>query len=117
MGVRQAGGLVQNYPPAGGKWQISNAGGVEPQWSPDGKELFYIQGDTTLMAVSIRAGSSQFDAAIPKPLFETAFPASYRRNRYVVSRDGQKFLAIVRTDQHTASPTMWVLNWAAALKR
>jgi hypothetical protein len=34
---------------------VSTSGGVFPQWSPDGKELFYISPDTTLMAVPIKS--------------------------------------------------------------
>ncbi len=32
---------VQNFPGPGGKWQISTAGGSEPHWRADGKELYY----------------------------------------------------------------------------
>lgn len=33
--------FVQNFQPTGGKWQISNGGGIEPYWRGDGKELFF----------------------------------------------------------------------------
>src|SRR5262249_13561375 len=63
---------VQNFPPSGGKWQISTAGGADPQWSADGKELFYVQ-NKTLMTVEIVSGPGRFEAGIPKPLFEAQF--------------------------------------------
>ena len=63
---------VQNFPPSGGKWQISTAGGAEPQWRADGKELFFIQ-NKTLMTVEIASGPGRFEAGIPKPLFEAQF--------------------------------------------
>lgn len=31
-----------------GQWMISTNGGVQPRWSSDGKELFYIAGDSRL---------------------------------------------------------------------
>lgn len=35
---------VQPYPRPGGRGLISTAGGSDPVWSPDGMELFYLQG-------------------------------------------------------------------------
>ena len=45
--------IVQPFPDASkGKWVISQAGGVEPQWSKDGRELFFFSGQR-MMAVDI----------------------------------------------------------------
>ncbi len=33
--------FAEEAPGAAGKWVVSNAGGLEPQWRGDGKELFY----------------------------------------------------------------------------
>jgi len=108
---------VQNFPPSGGKWQISTVGGAEPQWRADGKELFYVQ-NKTLMTVEIASGPGRFEAGIPKPLFEAQFAGgSFRRNRYVVSADGQKFLVVTPLEQTTRTPFTLVLNWTASLKR
>ena len=30
---------VQSFPGPGGKWQISTAGGADPHWRADGKEI------------------------------------------------------------------------------
>jgi serine/threonine protein kinase len=109
--------FVQSFPPGAGKWPISNAGGAEPQWSSGGKELIYVQNDKTLMSVPIRSVGAVLVAGIPKPLFDVSIPSSYRRNRYLVTRDGQKILVITRGDQHAASPTFWVVNWPSAIKR
>src|SRR6185503_11038567 len=32
---------VQTFPVSGGKWAVSNKGGIRPRWRGDGKELFY----------------------------------------------------------------------------
>ncbi len=56
---------VQEFPGPGGKWQISTAGGTEPQWSPDGEELYYISPEMNMMRVSVETGES-FDAGIPE---------------------------------------------------
>jgi eukaryotic-like serine/threonine-protein kinase len=31
---------IRTFPEAGGKWQISTGGGMQPRWSRDGRELF-----------------------------------------------------------------------------
>src|SRR5262249_22794707 len=49
---------VQRFLSPGGKWQISSNGGKQPQWSHDGKELFYVAADQKLMAVAVRSGLS-----------------------------------------------------------
>jgi Tol biopolymer transport system component len=35
---------VQPFPPTGAKYQVTTIGGSQPLWSPDGKELFYLEG-------------------------------------------------------------------------
>jgi Tol biopolymer transport system component len=45
--------FVQAFPPTGAKWQISNGGGSEPNWSGDGRELFYLTPQGMLMSVEI----------------------------------------------------------------
>ena len=45
------------FPSGGGKWPISVAGGTEPAWRADGKELFYLAPDRYVMAVPIKVGS------------------------------------------------------------
>ena len=64
---------VQPFPGAGGKYQVSRDGGSHPVWRADGKELFYLGADGTLMAVPIDA-TRQFDAGVPQALFPTGAP-------------------------------------------
>src|SRR4029434_1855073 len=49
---------VQSYPGPGRTWQISTAGGTDPHWRRDGKELFYRGLDQKLMAVEIRGSET-----------------------------------------------------------
>src|SRR5262249_40913282 len=42
--------FVQSFPPSQGKWQVSTAGGTEPLWRQDGKELYYISGGRLVAA-------------------------------------------------------------------
>ena len=41
---------VETLPPSDRKWSISNNGGYEPRWRADGREIYYLSGDTTVRA-------------------------------------------------------------------
>ena len=49
---------VQTVPPSSAKFQISTAGGSRPRWRRDGRELYYVTADRTLMAVPVMLGST-----------------------------------------------------------
>ena len=55
---------VRPFPPGEGEWTISIAGGEQPRWSGDGKELFFEAADGKMMAVPVKA------VAGAKPSFE-----------------------------------------------
>jgi Tol biopolymer transport system component len=89
----RAGGRQEIYvglfPSFRGTIQVSSQGGVQPLWSSDGKELFYVALDKNLMSVQIRNGRT-IEATAPKPLFRTSLlPASWG-SYYAVSHDVQK---------------------------
>ncbi len=107
---------IQSFPPSGAKWQVSTNGGDEAQWRQDGKELFYLADDNRLMAVDVKTESPDFQAGIPKKLFEVHRTAVVRRNHYVVAANGQRFLAVLPLEETTSHMTV-VTNWAAGLKR
>jgi serine/threonine protein kinase/Tol biopolymer transport system component len=109
---------VTSFPDARGKWQVSNAGGNQPRWRADGKELFYLSADSKIMAVRVNTGSN-FDAGTPTVLFQ-ANPremfATSELYSYAVSNDGQKFL--INTQLKTEmSPMSVILNWTAKLNQ
>jgi len=100
------------------KIPVSLAGGNEPEWRRDGKELFYLAPDSTLMSVAVREDGAQLIVDAAQPLFQTnAEQERGIRNRYTASPDGLRFLVLSPLiDPHT-SPLVAVLNWAAGLKR
>jgi hypothetical protein len=103
---------VTSFPEAHGKWQISTAGGNQPKWRGDGKELFYLSGDGKMIAVPVKTGAN-FDAGSPVELFQAdarEMVATSEEFSYDVSKDGQKFL--INTQIKTAqTPMSVVLNW------
>jgi Tol biopolymer transport system component len=107
---------VQSFPGPGGKWQISTAGGIEPHWRADGRELYYRAPDQKLMAVEIQT-SGGFSAGVPQVLFPGRFDTSIARNRYLPSADGKHFLTVAPLGRDAMTPTTVVLNWFADLGR
>ncbi|HET9219816.1 MAG TPA: hypothetical protein VFR18_22740, partial [Terriglobia bacterium] len=107
---------VSTFPdPTAGKWPISAAGGYQPRWSRDGKELFYLTADGRLMRVEVRQGASPFGVATE--LFQVAaafFPATNNQTRWDLTRDGQRFLFNTLTGD-TSAPLTVVVNWQAGL--
>jgi serine/threonine-protein kinase len=99
---------VQAYPGPGGKWQLSTDGGRSPAWNPNGRELFYRDGDKT-MVVAIRTSPS-FGAGKPRLLYEG--PAGDP------ARDGQRFLGIQAVEPEQPPTQINVmLNWPSLPKK
>ncbi len=99
------------------KWLISSAGGYSPIWRQDGKELYYIDLDGKLMAVTATTGSV-FQASVPRVLFH-APPSSEiggAQPKWATSPDGKRFLFLV-PETYGETPFTVVLNWQAALKK
>ena len=47
---------VASFPGFTSKQQLSGQGGVQPQWRADGRELFYLALDGTMMSVGVEPG-------------------------------------------------------------
>ena len=107
---------VQTFPPSDRKWQVSTAGGYEPRWRCDSREIYYLSEDRKLMTVSVEPGPS---FGVPKPLFQTRVVPGVDalRTRYVPARDGQRFIVNTQTGDPPLNPITVVLNWTAGLKK
>jgi Tol biopolymer transport system component len=90
---------VAAFPGASGKRQISTAGGWWPRWRRDGKEIFYLALNGTLMAAAVNGQGTSFEVTSVKALFEAHALGDFP---YDVSADGQRFL-IVRADDDTSA--------------
>jgi Tol biopolymer transport system component len=108
---------VQSYPDGAVKAQVSTRGGASPQWRGDGKELYYLAPDNTMMAVPVQASRVQFTASAPQPLFTATVDQNKSiRNVYSVTPDGQRFLLVSALDLDRA-PLVAALNWRALARR
>ena len=75
--------------------QVSRAGGVQPQWRADSRELFYLGADGSMMSVRVDA-HTDLDVSPPVVLFATKMVAEPYTPQYGVTADGQRFLGLER---------------------
>lgn len=99
---------LQTFPMAGGKRRVSVAGGAQPFWRRDGRELFYLSLDRKLMSVEIRDNGT-LHIGHAKPLFQTRTRDDLTaiRNDYTVTADGNRFL--IESQAEAKSQTITVV--------
>ncbi len=102
---------VAAFPGPGGKWRVSKDGGSYPRWRRDGRELFFLGADGTLMAAPVLS-ASPFEAGPPEPLFGVRSASSY-----AASADGQRFLLAAPASRSADEPVTLVVNWPRSLDR
>jgi Tol biopolymer transport system component/DNA-binding winged helix-turn-helix (wHTH) protein len=108
---------VQEFPGLGSKRALSSGGGAGAFWREDGRELFYLSPDRTLMAVDIAAGDT-ISIGRPRPLFRApvAGEVSEARNHYVAVANGERFLVNVIDESVERSVITMLVNWTAQLE-
>ena len=115
--------LVESLPePMGGpaaaaKNQVSIAGGTQPAWRADGKELFYLATDGKMMSVAVDLGSVSLKLGEPEPLFQTRLELDLYGRQYDVSADGKRFLLAQPLEDSASVPITVIVNWPALLKK
>ena len=111
---------VRPYPDtASGRWQVSTAGGNGARWRRDGRELFYLAPDGSLMGVQVRGTGSRWTATSPVKVLE---PGYWSREAligpaYDVSPDGKRFLVVTPPSDQGEPPDLVVIqHWDEELK-
>jgi len=94
---------VRPFSRNGKQYQIPAAGGEEPQWRGDGKELFYVAGPT-VMAVEVHTKGAELVPGIPQKLFDAHLTEVHSRSRLAITKDGQKFLALQSVNEDPRAP-------------
>jgi hypothetical protein len=104
--------VVQRFPdPSTGIIQVSVHRGSTPRWRGDGRELYFMAPDATLMAVDVMTSGARLEAGVPRPLFRSAALNWFGWFQYDVDATG-RFLMSVATD--AAPPIRLLLNWKPA---
>jgi serine/threonine protein kinase/Tol biopolymer transport system component len=104
-------------PAAVGRKQISTAGGGQPSWRADGKEIFYVAADGKMMAVPVESKDGSLSPAVAQPLFTTTLNPSVASREYDVTRDGHRFLINQASSGAEETPITVIVNWPRLLQR
>jgi serine/threonine protein kinase len=95
-----------------GKWQVSANEGVEPKWSRDGKELYYVNVlSRTVFAVPVKESNGAVQFGAEKAL---AVSPANQQGFYDVTPDGKKILLNQVSQQVNQSITV-ISNFPAGL--
>jgi eukaryotic-like serine/threonine-protein kinase len=106
---------IAPFPGPGPRRRISPAGGSQPRWRRDGREIFYIAMDKRLMAAAVDVEGDVPEVGAVHPLFGPLGCGG--GSCYDVAADGQHFLVRSEPAQSTSESLTLVQNWTAALKR
>ena len=100
--------VVQSFPDASaGAVQVSVQGGSTPRWSADGRELYYMADDGSLMAAEVKASGKRFEASVPRALFRSSALNWFGYFQFEVDRAGRFLMSVVAQ----APPIRLLLNW------
>ena len=107
---------VRSSTGTGSTWQISNEGGVEPLWSPTGRELFYRENNKMVVVDVTPAATPSFGK--PRTLFEGAYMFGRTEGQeFDVTPDGSRFLMLKPQQPPAARPLNVRVNWFNELRQ
>ncbi len=107
---------VRPFPNAGAaRWQVSTAGGADPLWAHNGRELFYRNAERELVAVEV-ATRPTFAAGTERVLFSVAgYQLGPMNHSYAVSPDDQRFVMLEPVEGRRE--LVLVLNWFEEMRQ
>jgi serine/threonine-protein kinase len=86
-----------------GRWQVSRGGGIEPVWSPDGRELYFRAPGGSLISASV-AVTPSFRVTGTRVLFDASrYQVGLSHANYTVTPDNKRFVFIPFATSHGQS--------------
>jgi hypothetical protein len=114
---------VQPFPLTGAKYRIPTTGAHFPQWSPDGRKLFYatdeIAGTSKIVSLDIQKQPA-FSFGKPTPLPVEGIVSNQERGGFAVMPDGKHFVVLLPASQEPGKASFEqfniTINWFEDLK-
>jgi len=104
---------VKPFPPKGNtRWQVSRNGGYQPKWSDDGRELFFLRTDMTLMSTPVGPGP-EFEFGSTTELFKLKVDDLNEVQHYDVEPDGERILVNEPVEDSEPVEITVIINWPA----
>jgi hypothetical protein len=82
---------ISPFPTNGQVIKVSEGSGIQARWRRDGKEVFYLASDRTLMSALINDEGPDLEVGAARSLFQTRYPYP-PYHAYDAATDGQRFL-------------------------
>jgi Tol biopolymer transport system component len=112
---------VRAFPDKGGKWQISNSGGLNPLWSRNGHELFFRTEDNQIMVASYTVKGDSFVVDKPRVWSEKRLANVGITANYDLAPDGKRIAALMPVataeDQKAQSHVIFLENFFDEVRR
>jgi eukaryotic-like serine/threonine-protein kinase len=113
---------VRAFPDKGGKWQISNGGGIYPLWSRGGRELFFRTDDNHIMVAAYTVKGDSFVADKARVWSEKRIANSGPAGtNYDLAPDGKRIAALMPADapgaQTAPNQVIFLENFFDELRR
>jgi Tol biopolymer transport system component/DNA-binding winged helix-turn-helix (wHTH) protein len=107
--------FVETFPEKGGRWQVTTAGGWEPAWSANGRELFFISSREELCAVQVDRTGGTVRFGPQRVLFKLHTTAHTTVRRYAPLPDGERFVVLMSESFRSPQRMNVLVNWRSAL--
>jgi Tol biopolymer transport system component len=114
---------VQPYPGPGRPERVSVDGGAWPLWSPDGREIVFLQSlpeanNYRLMTAAVTVDGSSAKVDVPRPLFNVRLRPIGRLDAYSYDvAPGREFIFAAFLEEAASTGLTLVLNWERAVER
>jgi serine/threonine protein kinase len=98
--------------------KVSRTGGLQPQWSPSGKELFYLSSDyRSILSVDVasRPNLSVGGERVALESIPRALPWTWANFR--VAADGERFLVMLPNEEERQQLLVVITDWRNDLRR
>jgi Tol biopolymer transport system component len=105
---------VTRFPSLEGKWQISTAGGFDPQWRRDGGAVLYRAASGSMVETEVEPGGDGLAVGAVRPLFEVFVTAELDEWTWDLAPDGERLLVNSIARETATLPITVVSGWRTA---
>ncbi|MFI5279604.1 MAG: protein kinase [Gemmatimonadales bacterium] len=108
---------VRHLAEGSARWKVSTAGGNEPRWNRNGRELFFMRGDSLYSVPLPPPSGGDFRSGAPRALLEIRRYQTIGNTLYDVAPDGNHFVYVRNQIGQTSEQMGLILHWFDNLKR
>ena len=96
------------------RWQVSEEGGLFPQWRSDGREIVYTKQNGELVAAEVAIGADSLQPSGTRVLFRI-HPPRPEGTSFALAPDGEKLLVWSNKQRDSETVVNLIVNWPAEL--